>query len=157
MINRFQQFSVSIAAIYRHVQKIERAEMVKYGLKGSYAQYLAVLNLHAEGLTASRLCEICDKDKAAISRVIAEMEEKGLVARERRENRIGDGSRMYRARLTLTPLGKEAADHVLDRAIVAVEHAGAGLTAENRKIFYASMEIIAHNLQSISKNGIPEE
>ncbi len=157
MINRFQQFSVSIAAIYRHIQKIERAEMIKYGLKGSYAQYLATLNLHSEGLTASQLCEICDKDKAAISRVITEMEEKGLVVRERQDGHISDGSRVYRARLTLTPFGKEAADHVLDRAIVAVEHAGMGLTEENRRIFYASMEIIAHNLQSISKDGIPED
>ena len=156
MINRFQQFSVSIAAIYRHIQKIERTEMVKFGLKGSYAQYLAALNLHSEGLTSAQLCEICDKDKAAISRVIAEMEEKGLVVRENRDDRAAEGRRMYRARLTLTPFGKEAADHVLNRAIVAVEHAGDGLTEENRKIFYAAMEIIANNLQSISEDGIPD-
>ena len=75
MINRFQEFSVSIAAIYRHIQKIERAEMVQYGLKGSTAQYLTALRLHEEGLTASQLCEVCDKDKAAISRVLTELED----------------------------------------------------------------------------------
>lgn len=151
MINRFQEFSVSIAAIYRHIQKIERDEMIKYGLKGSYAQYLAALHLHAEGLTAARLCDVCDKDKAAISRIVAEMEEKGLITRE------GQGDRPYRARLILTPFGKEAAEHVLNRAVVAVEHAGQGLTEENRRIFYASMQIIARNLQAISREGIPED
>ena len=156
MINRFQEFSVSIASIYRYIQKIERAEMVKYGLKGSTAQYLTALRLHRDGLTATQLCEICDKDKAAISRVLAELEEKGLVVREGRSNASTSCSRMYRARLLLTPEGEAAADHVLERATVAVEHAGQGLTEENRRIFYESMGIIAHNLQTISSEGIPE-
>ena len=40
MIDRFEQFVSYISAIHRDVQKIERDEMVKYGLKGAYAQYL---------------------------------------------------------------------------------------------------------------------
>ena len=38
MLTRFEQFTSSIAGIYKHIQKIERDEMIKYGLKGSYAQ-----------------------------------------------------------------------------------------------------------------------
>lgn len=156
MINRFQEFSVSIAALYRHIQKIERAEMVKYGLKGSTAQYLTALRLHREGLTASQLCEVCDKDKAAISRVIAELEEKGLVTREGRIDGTAT-NRVYRARLVLTPQGEAIADHVLERATVAVEYAGRRLTDENRRVFYESMAILAHDLQIISKEGLPED
>ena len=43
MVDRFEQFSALISAAYRQVQRIERADMEKYGLKGAYAQYLRIL------------------------------------------------------------------------------------------------------------------
>lgn len=149
MITRFEQFSSSISGIYKHIQKIERDEMVKYGLKGSFAQYLLAIGRYEEGITSSELCEICDKDKAAISRVVAEMEQKGLIYRQ------AAGDNLYRARLKLTEKGKEAADHVSTCAKIAVEVAGKGLTEESRQAFYAALNLIASNLQDISKKGIP--
>ena len=79
MTDRFEQFSFIISGIYRKLQKIKRDEMIKRGYKGAFAQYLATLSRYEEGLTSTELCEICDKDKAAVSRIIAEMEEKGIV------------------------------------------------------------------------------
>ena len=38
MYARFEQFSSTISSIYRDIQKIERDDMVKYGVKGAYAQ-----------------------------------------------------------------------------------------------------------------------
>ena len=35
MISRFEQFSGAVACIYRCIQKIERVEMAKYGLKAT--------------------------------------------------------------------------------------------------------------------------
>ena len=84
MISRFEQFSYVISGIHRQIQKIERAEMIKRGYKGAFAQYLATLHRYEEGLTATELCEICDKDKAAVSRILAEMEEKGLLKEKKR-------------------------------------------------------------------------
>lgn len=150
MISRYEQFSFVISSIYRSIQKIEREEMVKYGMKGAYAQYLAALNRHPDGLTSAQLCDICDRDKAAVSRVVAEMEEKGLV------NRTGARDSMYRARLTLTEDGKRAADYVKRRARAAVEAGGRNLTEENRRIFYESLDIIAANLDEVSRNGLPD-
>jgi len=145
--SRFEQFSVVISGVYRYMQKIERDEMEKYGFKGSFAQYLAALHRYPEGLTASRLCAICDKDKAAISRVVAEMSEKGLVRRE--------GS-VYRAKVMLTGEGKRAAEFVSQRARVAVERIGRDVTEENRTIFYEVLEKFAENLEKASKEGLPE-
>ena len=125
--------------------------MVRYGLKGSFAQYLLAIGRHEDGITSSKLCEICDKDKAAISRVVAEMEQKGLIYRE------ASGENLYRAMLRLTEKGKEAAEHVNQRAKVAVELAGKGLTDESRQAFYAALNIISSNLQEISKQGIPSK
>ena len=151
MLTRFEQFSSSIFNIYKHIQKIERDEMLQYGLKGSFAQYLLAIGRHEDGITSSGLCEICDKDKAAISRVVAEMEQKGLIYRE------ASGENLYRAMLKLTEKGKEAATHVNERAKVAVELAGKGLTDEARQAFYAALNLIASNLQEISKQGIPSK
>jgi DNA-binding MarR family transcriptional regulator len=151
MLTRFEQFTSSIAGIYKHIQKIERDEMIKYGLKGSYAQYLLAIGRFENGITSSKLCEICDKDKAAISRIVAEMEQHGLIYRDR----INDN--LYRAMLKLTEKGKEAADKVSLRAQIAVEAAGKGLTDESRMAFYSALNLIATNLQEISKDGIPNE
>lgn len=151
MRSRYEQFSSVISTIYRCVQKIERDEMEKYGYKGAYAQYLAALDRYPEGLTARQLCEICDKDKAAISRVIGEMEERKLV------ERIGDGESMYRAKLFLTEEGRHLADVVSDRARQAVAHAGVDLSDEDRMAFYATLEKIAAKLHKIERDGIPPE
>ena len=150
MQSRYELFSYLISVLYRNVQKIERDEMVQYGCKGSFAQYLAVMKRHPDGVTSAQLCEICDRDKAAVSRAVAEMEDAGLV-RRRMENET-----FYRARLILTDAGREAAEFVSRRAVAAVEAAGKGLSDEDRKIFYATLELIASNLQQISKTGIPQ-
>ena len=65
MENRYELISASISSMYHDIQKIERVEMAKYGLKGPHAQCLLVMNRHPQGITAARLCEACEKDKAA--------------------------------------------------------------------------------------------
>lgn len=149
MLNRFEQFTSAIAALCRDVQKIERDEMEKQGLRGAFAQYLLAISRYPEGITASALCEVCDKDKAAVSRIIGEMESKGLL------QKINDGTSQYRARISLTPAGEEAAAFVRERASAAVELAGSGLSDEDRKAFYKTLELISENLQEICKKGIP--
>lgn len=149
MLNRFEQFTTAISAIYRDIQKIERDEMEKYGLKGAFAQYLLVIARYPSGVTATKLCEICDKDKAAISRVLSEMESKGLVAK------ISSGTTQYKALHKLTEAGQDAARYVQEKATAAVEIAGSGITEDERRIMYGSFNRIAANLQTICRNGIP--
>ena len=147
MLDRFEQFSAAISAIYRDIQKIEKDEMDRLGYKGAFAQYLVLLWRHPDGLTAAEICELCDRDKAAVSRVMAEMEEKGLVTRT--------GS-AYRAKLALTELGQDAADFVACRAEIAVLEAGKGLSDRDRIIFYDALSRIATNLHTLSEDGLPE-
>lgn len=146
MLERFAQFSSAISSIYRDIQKIEKDEMDRRGYKGAFAQYLVILDRYPQGLTAAQLCEHCDRDKAAVSRVMAEMESKGLVQRS---------GESYRARLLLTPLGKETAGFVAQRAQVAVQEAGKDLGEEERRTFYAALGSIASRLQVLSQEGLP--
>lgn len=148
MVSRFEHFSASITCISRYIQKLERIEMEKYGLKGPHAQCLLAMARYPEGITAARLCEVCDKDKAAISRMVTELEEKGMVLRN-----LENGNR-YRALLQLTELGEAAAEHVEQRARRAVEEAGSGMTEEQRIAMYGALDLIAGNLQQICAKGL---
>lgn len=147
MVNRFERFSVAISDISRYWHKIAAEEMEKYGLKGTHSIYLTTLHRCPEGVTAARLCELCGRDKAEVSRTVATMEKKGLIRRQ--------GS-SYRALLILTEEGYRAAEHVRSRAALAVELAGKGLTDEQRANFYYALELITNNLQQVSEAGLPE-
>lgn len=151
MLSRFAQFSFVISGINRYIQKLERDELIKYGCKGAFAQYLVALQHHPEGLTAAQLCEICDKDKAAVSRMVAEMVEKGLVTRS------GEGAKLYKAHIFLTDDGQKAAEFVSQKARAAVKAVGGEMSDEERSTLYTLLDRISANLETLSKDGIPEE
>ena len=150
MLRRFEEFSYSISAIYHNIQKIERDEMDKYGLKGPHAQYLVAMIRCPEGITAAQLSELCDRDKAAVSRALNELEKRGLIIRELANDTA------YRALLKLTEKGSAAARFVCDKATQAVELAGKGLSEQDRATFYTVLNRIASNLQTIATEGLPE-
>lgn len=148
MVSKYELFSLSLSCMYHDIQKIERTEMAKFGLKGPHAQCLLAMSRYPTGITAARLCEVCEKDKAAISRTVAELEEGGLVQRKER-----NGNR-YRAPLVLTEKGREAAESVNQKARQAVEQAGEGLDDAQREVFYRVLALIAGNLHTICKDGL---
>lgn len=150
MLRRFEEFCAIISSIHHHIQKIERDEMEKYGLKGPYAQYLVTMSRCPDGVTAAQLCELVDRDKAAVSRALAELERRALVTREAANDTA------YRALIKLTEEGKSAARYVCDKVKAAVEIAGRGLSDQDRLLFYSNLRRIADNLRSIGETGLPE-
>lgn len=148
MTDRFEQFTSSVFSIYQCIQKIQRQEMARYGLKSAHVQCLLTLQRWPEGITAVRLGQLCERDKAAISRTLAELEKDGLV------ERVEKNGSSYRALLRLTQSGQEAAGKVEGRTELAVEKAGEGLTDEDRRTLYAVLERIADNLQTICRDGL---
>ena len=144
MIDRFERFSFSISEIYRYWHKIASDVMEQYGMKGPYAVYFTTLYQYPQGLTASRLAELCSRDKADVSRAVSGMEKQGLLSKQ--------GS-SYRATLTLTEEGQNVARQVNDKAMAAVTYGGRGLTDTQREVFYHCLDTIASNLQLLSKEG----
>ena len=149
MLDRFARFSLAISEIDRCWHKLAAEEMAKYDLKSPHAVYLTTLYNYAEGVTAAKLGELCGKDKADVSRMVAILEKKGLVRKE------AQGGNLYRAKLLLTEEGKNAAEQVQQRAAVAVELAGSGMSEDEREVFYRCLERITSNLQTLSKDGLP--
>ena len=151
MLERFARFSLAISEINRCWHKLAAEELAKYGLNSPHVVYLNTLYRHEGGITAAKLGELCCKDKADVSRMVSIMERKGLVQRE------SNAGNMYRALLKLTDEGKAAARHVQERAALAVELAGAGLSNADRDIFYRALGLITANLQALSRDGLPRE
>ena len=151
MQERYEQFSFVVSAINRHIQKLERDEMIKFGYKGAFAQYLMAMRHYPQGVTSAQLSEMCDKDKAAVSRNVGEMIEKGLVVRKSATDSL------YRAKLILSQEGEKIADFVANRASAAIEAMGEHMGEEQRKSLYFTLDAIEKRLDFLSQKGIPQE
>ncbi|MGI6095088.1 MAG: MarR family winged helix-turn-helix transcriptional regulator [Lachnospiraceae bacterium] len=143
MLQRFQAFVTGITICYKYIQRIKSTEMTEFGLKGTHVMCIFFLHYHAEGLTAAQLCQLCGEDKAAISRTLAVLREKGYLESEEKR---------YRSQLHLTAAGLELAEK-MDRLIEQwVGFGSDGLTEEERSVFYRALERISGNLRdSIEK------
>ena len=148
VIGRFEIFSLALTELISSWSKIATDEMKTYGLKGSCVIYLIALFKIPEGLTAAKLCEMCNRDKAEASRTIKALEDKGFVLRT---NTTSSG---YRANIKLTEKGMEVTNSLRERIKLAVEKGGRGLTDEQREIFYNALATISENLKEISKEGL---
>ena len=151
MISKYEIFSTVVSSLYRDIQKIERTEMAKYGLKGPHAQCLLVMERNPEGITASQLCLNCEKDKAAISRTLSELVDAGMITR------VDPNGKRYRSRLYLTEKGRAVAKQVNDRVHQAVSQVSEGYDVETREIFVHVLGMIAVNLQELCKNGLQKD
>lgn len=145
MLQRFESFVTGITVCYKAIQRIKASEMTELGLKGTHTMCLFYLRRHEEGLTAATLCQMCAEDKAAISRTLTTLREKGYVRSE-------GGS--YRAKWTLTEAGREVAARIDGLIAQWVDFGGEGLSDEERECFYNVLDVIASNLRE-TVDGMP--
>lgn len=148
MINRYESFSISVSSIYKYIQKIEREVMISLGLKGPHAQIITILSRYPNGITSAELSRLCEKNKAAISRSVAELEEIGLIMR------CNQSGNAYKALIMLTDKGKCASKSISSHASKAVELVGSGISDEDREALYRSLEIIYSNIEKLSTEGL---
>ena len=137
MLQRFQDFVTGITQCYRSIQKIKSTEMTEFGLKGTHVMCLFFLGQHPEGLTATQLSQMCAEDKAAISRTLAVLQERGY---------IQAGEKKYRAPLRLTDAGEELARQMEGLIQHWVTFGGDDLTQEERETFYRALGKLATRL-----------
>lgn len=148
MVGRFEIFTLGLSELTSSWNKIATDELKPFGLKGSYVVYLIALYKHPEGLTAANLSEMCNRDKAEVSRAIKAMEQKKIVARD---CNVSNG---YRAKITLTEEGYRATKEIRERVKLAVEKGGEDLSEQQRESFYTALRVISENLKKISREGL---
>ncbi len=140
-MSRFEEFTVSVFCITHYWNKIATEEMREHGLKGTYALYLLTLDAAKDGITAARLCEMTQRDKADVSRAVSLFQEKGFVE--------AYGENRYRAPIRLTSKGRQVAASIRKKADSALKTAGEGLSDEMRRNMYQALEIISTNLKEM--------
>ena len=144
MLDRFEKFLGTLSEVYRYLHRLTTDEMKKYDLKGPYAVYFITLYRYGK-LTATQLGSKCERNKADVSRAIADLEERGFTFRH-----INIHSGAYRAQISLTEKGYKVAEMMCERVEAVMKFAGKDLTDESRRVFYEAFESIAYNMKSIS-------
>ena len=139
---RFETFTVLITKIRRSIQRIKSEEMSEYNLKSPHVS--CIYCLYKRGpMTATQLCEFCDEDKAAISRSLVQLEEKGFVSCS------SGNKKRYRAVLELTEEGRAVASGIAQKIDRVLKDAGIGISEEERIIMYKNLTMISENLEKV--------
>lgn len=142
MQERFQTFTVLIARLNRCIRKIKTEEMAEFDLKSPHVSCLYYL-YKSDSLTSTELCNICEEDKANVSRSIDFLEKNGyLVCRSKTEKR-------YKSPLILTEKGKETGERIVQKIDAILDAVGEGIPEKDRVIMYRSLSVICDNLQKI--------
>ena len=140
-MDRFETFTGSILELNRYLQKVKELEMKPFGLKANHVMCLYYLGKNPQGLTVTEMAEVCREDKAAVSRCLSQLIQRGLVNGNFPENK-----RSYRTLLTLTDSGRELVEQIYQKVDAALIGGSTGMTQQQRENFYATMELIINNL-----------
>lgn len=144
LIERFEIFTNSLTKAYKCIQKIKLAEAERMGMKANHMMCMYYLGKNPEGLTATELCKLCIEDKAAVSRTIVDLTEKGFVRHAER-----DSGRKYRTKIILTPEGIEINKQMNEAIAMGVSKASSSLNEDDRENFYRVFFHITDNLERI--------
>ncbi len=148
MEDLYVNFTVSISKLNKLVQRIKSYEIGKYDLQPIHVSCGYYLSKNPQGLTAKELCEMALEDKAAISRALKTMQEKGMV------RYVPKGRNEV---VQLTKEGEELGKIINERINLAVKAGCAHITDEERKFFYNSLLEISDNLIEYYRKLIENE
>lgn len=147
MIKRFEDFVGTISSIHKNIQKIKKNKMKAFGLSGNHVMCLFYLAKNPDGLTAAQLCQLISVDKAATSRALSELLEKGYVYYP-----DADEQKKYRAIARLTIKGFAVTEQIDGIICEVVDAIGGSLSDADRETMYHSLDIIAENMNEITKD-----
>lgn len=146
MEQRFETFTQLISKITRNIRRIKTEEVAELGLKSPHVSCLYSLYKSENGLTASKICDLCDEDKAAISRSLDYLVKSDFIECCDLEKK------KYKNVYKLTIKGLEVAEKIAKKIDKIVEEASSGITDESREILYNCLNQISNNLQEICDN-----
>ena len=144
---RFTEFTTSIVTAYKKVQQIKKIQTEEYavfGIRAAHVMYLYYMGLHPDGLTVTELANLCCEDKAATSRGIDYLVEKGYCYHEEDEAR-----KRWRSKVMLTKEGIAVSRTVHRIAAHMSAEVPAGIPAEDLDVFYRVFNQLIENLDRV--------
>ena len=130
------------------VQRIKTYEANKLGFKPIHISCGYYLRKNPQGLTAKELCDLSLEDKAAVSRALKTLQERGLV------KYVSGG---HNEKVQFTDEGRRISDYIAERIDLAVKSNYANLNDDERNFLYKTLMDIADNLTDYYKNLTKDE
>ncbi len=146
MKNRYETFTLLVNNINRSIRRIKTEKMKDYNLKSHHVSCIYFL-YKRKILTATELTELCDEDKAAISRSLDYLEKNGYIKCE------SQTKKRYKSGISLTLKGMEIGKFISDKIDEVLEKSSYGLSDEKLAIFYEGLNIINENLIKMIETG----
>lgn len=147
---RFEKFTLLIDGIHKSVNKLKFDTAPYLGVKSVHVFWIYQLSLHPDGLTAAEIAAVSMVDRSLISREIAALKKDGYVECEDTGKK-----RSYNARITLTEKGRELADKITKEAIYVQSEVDVGITDEELKSFYSTLEKLYANFAALTSGERP--
>ena len=142
--DRYTVLTILFSKITRAMRKIKAEAMKEYNLKGSHVSCIFYLSKNPKGLTNKELCDICNEDKAAISRALAYLEENKFIT-------YNKSDKIYKTPITLTRKGKEIGNYLKEKIHSILFEASSEIDKEDLEAFYRGLLNISENLDKIMK------
>lgn len=140
MNERFKNFTVLISKIGRGIRKIKTEEMSEFNLKSPHVSCLYYLYKMGD-MSATKLCEVCAEDKAAISRSIDFLEENGYITCD------SNLKKRYNSLLSLTNKGLEVSEKIAFKIDNILNCISNDLPDDKRAIMYEGLNFICERLE----------
>ncbi len=140
----FIRFSLATETILKNIQKYKNEKLEEFGLRGMHLMYMYCLDKAPGGMTPAQLAKSCSVDKAFISRVTAELRQRGYV--DYCEDSEEHDRQKYKKRISLTSDGKRIMAHVNEMITHAVSAMTSGITQDQLETFYLVLSRLDGNL-----------
>ena len=142
---RFTPFVLYIERISKNIKRIADEKMAPYGLRSAHVMCIMQIGKTEEGLSSSELSEACGVDKAFISRVTAELIEKGHIAK-------ADGTEgKYKIKFELTESGRQINREIVNIVMECIDKVDAHISVKKLEIFYELLGGIDRGIETLVK------
>ena len=141
---RFFLFTSLVSRAYKALRRAQEKYTRDFGLRSVHVSCILRLYDAPDGLSATALSERCGVDRAQISRVTADLAERGLVC----ETSPG-AKRRYRGSLTLTVKGREFAREMKSIVVEKLQTVSGELDENEVATFYEVFAQIDDKLDNI--------
>lgn len=147
MQHRVTDYMTLVVAAYKKIQQIKKKQTAvysAYGIKSQHVMVLYFLGHNLAGLTVTELTGLCSEDKAATSRAVDYLAERGYVIHEEDSAR-----RRWRSKVTITPSGMRLC-RIIDRVSIEASNAcKEGISEDDLDVFYRVFHKMVDNMDKI--------
>ena len=144
MTDRYEAFTTLINRINRNIRKIKNKEMAEYNLRSPHISCLYYL-YKTNNLTATELCELCEEDKATISRSLDYLEKNGYLFCK------CQSKKRYNSPFELTESGLIAGKKIADKIDLVLDKINDAISDKDREILYSCLNAISESIDRAVK------